>query len=663
MAQDPFITAAASSGGAVNTDPNLAPITLPGWLYDGVVQSASSTSTTSGGSGATGAAWSAAATSVNPFFDLVAGAFPSEDYLAKLTSVGLDPNFGGGSLIMPMDISTPASAAATTSAAAIKAGTPNLPLGMLPGTLAALEASGISLGAGASPGNMASPIPHPMPLPNAIADLPDILLPSVAAYWNFLHASSTVVHRPIFERAFLENRTPIYGNGAPLALLYALAANGTRLTPMPGLTDEQRIRCARMYADRSKELVSAYYSQPEGQNAMTDIEALQTMLVLYDYFVPAGFAVAMFPFLERLADLAVNVCLDKATGGAVVGLAREPEDALEWVVAEMKTRAWLMTSLMDVATATIAKREPLHQYFRHKLYLPAHELFYDMNSWEDAFDLLFRAPDKPERTLVDFSVLSALEVDPDLRAQVLKDVISPTFRHAATYGTLGVVNNCMRDLRNRIRAFAMANGIAPLALISKDSSQDTPSERAYRMHVSHMDNLVADIYAAMPPEFGPDLAKGSGTSFFKLWPTYFSDRGYAHAFMASCVMVQAFTLENVMSGDPSTASAEIFSSPFFVRVLESAIIIVRLLRAQLEDDPGLSLLPYSIVYTVLRVGYLFLAAVRVSQNAGQNSAEMGYDDDVRVIARVLDSFGVRYPPLGELQLVLSKALFLKSLIF
>ncbi|KAI9013681.1 hypothetical protein DFJ74DRAFT_771550 [Hyaloraphidium curvatum] len=475
----------------------------------------------------------------------------------------------------------------------------------------------------------------------------DVLPACIVAYFDYYNKRNPLIHRGTFLRAFTPPGSPrIYGPNPPLALLFAVAAAGSGQAEVPGLSDTQRIRAGREFANRARELVlSGYFDRPPGMRAMTDLETMLVLLVLSGYFVPAGLAAHMFPMQQRMVALLAEVCVD-GPEATVAGADDDPADATEWVLREMKTRAFAFISVMDCMAAPTAGRQPLYPYFRHPIRFPAHDGYYEMEDEELAFQMLHRSPDGPAPPRFDsYRELYSSRTPPARRAELIRTFLAPSFEGRAFVGNLLLMHAFMCTIKVRQRALIRDHGIGVMRLALQDRSLDTPPEAAYRRLEEHVAALYGDIWAAIPG-FGAALGAGDPGPFLRTWPSVFSAKGHAHSFLATCVAFTAFPLERYVLGDPSAAPDAFFASEHFLAVLGGASVAVGLLRGQLADDPGMRWAPVAEMAAVLRAGYVLLGAARAAGVKGGGGDPLGYAEDLKVVARAMDSLGRAFRPLG-----------------
>ena len=84
----------------------------------------------------------------------------------------------------------------------------------------------------------------------------------------------------------------------------------------------------------------------------------------------------------------LDICLDRDQQ-TLLGTDWTPVSPVEWVYDEMRVRVWCAYVTLDVIFSYPIGREPLHDYFRHRFRLPAHEFFFESVSAEVAYDSLY----------------------------------------------------------------------------------------------------------------------------------------------------------------------------------------------------------------------------------------------------------------------------------
>ncbi|KAI9014112.1 hypothetical protein DFJ74DRAFT_709670 [Hyaloraphidium curvatum] len=493
-----------------------------------------------------------------------------------------------------------------------------------------------SQGIGFAPGFVAR-----VPRSHISPDAPhkDVLLQALIGYWACMHRLNPLVHRGCFERAFLPGpHSPVYGRNPPEALLYALAANGTRFALLPGLSDAERLRCGKALCERARDAVLAgYYGHEEGHRTMTDFEALQTLFMMHSFWVPYGTSAQARPLLERLVE--VGRKLRKRT---LWFSARVPATGTEWIMDEMVGRGWISVAITDLSLAYAGFGTQENDYFAGPFFVPCNEQYFDMDSQDEAFGLLCeRYGPTAACASIDLAPLLDPATDPAARAGIMRDLVGPTFYGRASLLTMVLANTVFRELRLRMRAIVDRDAIDPATLLVRGAAQDSPAEAAYRRLALHCDSLLADLYSSFPQELGTALAIGDPDPFFRAWPAYFGDLGCAHAFFSSCTIAHFFHLENHLVGR-GMPPASVLAHPAAQGALGAASALLRLLGGQLADDPALRWTHFNLHFVVLRTGYLLVRALEVVPAAARTLIE----NEVRFVARVLGLMGRTLQPMG-----------------
>ncbi|KAI9007742.1 hypothetical protein DFJ74DRAFT_688962 [Hyaloraphidium curvatum] len=485
---------------------------------------------------------------------------------------------------------------------------------------------------------------HPSSAPN-----PDILLPSVRAYFLFQGRRGILVHRSTFYRS-LRNPT-LYGAHPPMALLYSIAAEGSGLVNVPGMSFSDKRKAGLRYCEMARDLLLAgYFSRSPTERQITDVEALQSLILIYNHFIPAGKGPQTFPLLQRMVDLAVSTCLDSSSGATWVGSRRRPTNPSEWLLMELKTRAWIGVTVTDVIHAFLVGREPQFPFFRYPLPLPCHEAYFDLEP-EEAYCRLYLptdgAEEPPVSAVCDFSPLLDASISPQLQSQVISAIILPTFQRRAFLSTALLCVAFLRFLGIRMRAHAKLHGIKPLELLSHPPSNDTPAEAMYRRLRCQIDALVTDICDAIPAEIAASFRGGSIGPLLTGWPRNFTEHWHPRVLFAHLAMLASLRLELVSSeGDPRAASPALFSAPEFVRGVETALLISNFLEALLDDDPEMLHCHFMCFSTVVRAGYFFLGALNVVKGSVDSEVCEVLMRSCGVVLRAIKCIGNRHPPMG-----------------
>jgi hypothetical protein len=427
--------------------------------------------------------------------------------------------------------------------------------------------------------------------------------------------------------------------------MYAVAAVGSKFALVPGLSHEDRMKCGQQFCEKARDLLLAGYlgrstrgnlSEP---GVISDIEAIQTLTLIFTYFVPlAGLNPILLPLLQTRLGLILEYCLDATTEGLAPPCP--PSDVTDWILRELRVRTWAQAAIEDTTMAYHRKGELLYNWFQHPFRLACHELFWDMESPELAFEMMLAAsaPFGPAGTVVDIQPLSLLTLQPKTRAMMIAELFRPCFAQSGSFGVIMLFNTLLRALRMQLRSFAELSGVKPLQICAQEPEMDSENERFYRQRAGHIDALAGDFFAVLPPDISGPFESGDLAPYFANWSKYFSDLAYAHAFFTGCVMTRCSEIE--VWGDPATASAELLSSPRLAGVMQVATLVGRLLEGQLADDPSLRWSHETHFGMILRIGYVFLAAMR-------GGLSTRFERELVTVLRALERFAMTGQPVAR----------------
>jgi hypothetical protein len=371
---------------------------------------------------------------------------------------------------------------------------------------------------------------------------------------------------------------------------------------------------------------------------MTDIEAVQTLSLLFTYHMPGNSQNTLFPLLQRRTELVLKMCADPVSGSLIPPVAREPE---AWISTDLKLRAFVSCLVGDITTAFSTDRDPLHDWFGRPFQLPCHERYWDLENPEVAFGMLREV----RGTVVDFSPLVSHALAPGQRRALIGSAIIPVMNQAASYGTLSLVNSFLRLQRMQMRRFAGQAGLHPPKISAQDPLKDTEHESTYRRRAWHVASLVDDVFASLPADIAGALRSADTRSYFANHRAYFPDLAYGHAFFTGCVMLLCASVE--VWGD-LRGIEQFLGSEGFRHILMKAAHVVKLLEGQMADDPSLRWIHQSHFGSVLRLGYLFLEAGRGEEAKVVHGAVERFGrifDDVREavggFGRAVEGLGTR----------------------
>lgn len=495
----------------------------------------------------------------------------------------------------------------------------------------------------------------------------DVIMPCISAYWTYCHVWSPTVHKLTFEKAFCLSSSRIYG-GKPTALLFAIAAIGTRFAELPGVTDRQRRQYAREYCERSKALLlSGYYDghqdplpdthgpPPVSTNRMSRLEAAQTLILIFQFCVSSGLAPRGFILLERLFDVVLELCVDR-TRGVLLGSNWRPSTEFEWIFDEMRKRVLASFVAMDVTFAYAAKREPMYDYFQHPFRFASHEFYFDTLSPDIAFDILYNSVDSSRDVdqPYDFKLLLRTR-DPTDLAILLRQLVDPVFAQKRSVVSFTMLATAVRYQRIRIRELAVHTNIDPYLLAAKQSNEDPSSpmvsELVYIDNAKALETLEEALVAALPPDLAYAFGEGITAPMFANAGLHFVDERFVHIFILACLSLRYAVVENwcdddigvtatLRSDETAGMPLRFFQSPVFLRIVEYSILFVRLVEGQLLYDPELKWNHFALFMATLKIGGLNLATLKLYRQFLSNGGTGEPLEIPRTASRQLQDFTV-----------------------
>lgn len=515
---------------------------------------------------------------------------------------------------------------------------------------------------------MPSPtIPPTMPfLPE-----PDIssalLIQFVEAYWTYHHYTMPMLHLETFQKSFANNEeeTPnnengkIYNGRPPNALLCAVGAIGSRIADIPNISAEDRGFFGAVLFNRAKRLLAAAGYLPDSSPLlpglaagldinMTDLEALQTMILVHSYGLGEGGAMNDLGLLKSAAEV-LNRLAQKHLWSP-----DPPSDVNEWLTRDMVARAWWIIASLDETMDKHQAQAHHLDYLGPPAVLPMHERYFGNASSETAFNAL-KAADGLMQVTVDLSpALDWVNTSPDDALKVGKDLIRLIgLRRSSGLFSLLCLQLTMVELLSRLKSFAASQKLDIAELASQLPSLDNPAEAEYRKGLTLVDGLASKVYSSMPDEFGPALSDGAPQKFFDHAERYFSHANYALSCLCVCVAIEGLriTFWTKASAADTTVDQKFMSSPWLLSALECSIRAARMFEAILHRDPTLRYTHIIAVLPATKVGFLDMAAVnkmRDDEPSAQKEAIIqGLEEDVRIVLRYLQGMGRIYPNLGK----------------
>ncbi|KAI9029484.1 hypothetical protein DFJ74DRAFT_488751 [Hyaloraphidium curvatum] len=496
-----------------------------------------------------------------------------------------------------------------------------------------------------SPGDS---IPSPPP---AGADLTigDFLHPALSSFFSGRNRKVPLLHRQVFEAAFVTPGGPLYGRERPAALAYAAAAWGLiDAGPEVSFLDEMtRLSSARALFAAATELVCAgYLDCAPGSAQMTDLEALQTMLLVWNVALPLGQIPKASPLIQPCLELLRRMAI--LPDGSFIG-SQPPADVNEWLRNEMVLRAWIVLASIEGSHAYVVHREPMVDFFGpHCLPLPAPEVFFQHPDPEEAFRLLVSTQEgrAAPAASVDFSAY-ARSLTPENAARAVQDLVEPVFACRASQLSIYHVGNLLRCLRIRIRAFAAAESIQPAEILGRPDSELTPVQRLYVDLVDVSTAVLNAFFTSMPSGIGVALAEGVTGPLFSQSRDFFADRAHAVAVAGVAASLQGMMMEHHLLPElPGSGGSSLVASPSLVQLIERALLLSRTLAGMMAEDPACELAHSVPVNPALRLGSLGLAAAALVRGSGGDPAVAdALEQDAKVAARTLDWLAKRFGPL------------------
>ncbi|KAI9009237.1 hypothetical protein DFJ74DRAFT_356652 [Hyaloraphidium curvatum] len=410
----------------------------------------------------------------------------------------------------------------------------------------------------------------PAPLPGP----PDVLPRAMAAFWTPLHVLVPLIHRTAFESAIRSSNGVVTGVAAsiyrtpPLALMYAIAANGVRLVPT--LDAHQRLAYAAACFERTRDLLLS--------RGRDDLESAQAIFLLMGLLYLAGAPGKTLPLLRRCVATAQALYLGLPT--------KRPSSAGEWLARDHVLRLRICVAWMDYATAynTPGGTHAQGSYFYpHRLELPRSEAFYCHADPEEAFSMLQQMHPDPE--VVEIPAHHGW----DAAKAICHDLARAPFGGNASIMCLTM-------------AFAFVRHIA---VASRGTNNDT------RMAALAMPALVDAMWSAFPADQLTSLRSGDPGPFLDHSNEWFPHP--YHGFMAISALF--FTEEH--------AFMSLSDGGFWSAAATRALRFASILKILLDRDPHLDSIAFFVLGPIFRAGTVLLSAVKSSGAAlpGETSSE------------------------------------------
>lgn len=415
----------------------------------------------------------------------------------------------------------------------------------------------------------------------------------------------------------------LYGGQKPSALLFAILANGALcLDPSTGYSEAEKYRIAKSWTQQSVNLLLAGRGGSAGSDPasascslMSDLEAIQTVVILFDVFMPTGLvakAVSLWTWGVRLlSHLSVQ---GPAPGTGPLDNPQPAQSIQEWLYRDIILRCHWAMAAVDVDRAYYTRSEPLINFFPRsaaRINLPWHDIYFLDSSPVNAF-LTMQAHLHTAPAGVDLRVFART---PNAETAMLmsKMFIEALFKfRSGVFGSLAFLSFLVM-LTDRLSKFAEKRGIRALEVIAKSTlvegvptllSTCSDKEKYFMDRVHLIDHFVLGCFHALPHGIGQKIMQGDPDAFFTQAPNYFCDKTHAHYLGAVLLSVLSKMIQNRFHAAGNPNPLALFVSPEFGKVLEIAAIFTNMLRAQLRYNPQLDGVAYLSAIPLLRTGAL-----------------------------------------------------------
>lgn len=323
----------------------------------------------------------------------------------------------------------------------------------------------------------------------------DLMFLALAAYWSFAHVSQPFIHRGTFEAAFSGDgqKSGDYGPDPPLALLHAIAVNGLRFVELPGITDHDRLLLSRSWCGKARDfLASRYYTK---NRMMSDLEAAQTLMLLFNRLVSEMIEPSPFIYVERCSEIMPRLIREPHSED-FVGL-KPPDTHAEWIHVEQVIRLFIQFQAADYGYQYLIDRRPLMDHF-NRISIPAHDSLFDLPSSRDAFNALqLLHPTGNVWMQVDLSPPLSIQADDGFLGRQIQALLGPMWTRLSSSLASTYCLSFLRHMRGRMREFASQHGVDPISLASQPPELDTEYDRLYRKHVAVITSMVSVMISSM----------------------------------------------------------------------------------------------------------------------------------------------------------------------
>jgi hypothetical protein len=437
-----------------------------------------------------------------------------------------------------------------------------------------------------------------------------------------------------------------------------MASLGIIEAALPQLTEDDRARYGGWYAAKSRELLDSGYLEPPAGTAPTisHLEAVQTSLYLLLQGISSGQGRKALELWQKMRS-AVDAIAVRGKGGLQ---ADQRSPVSRWIEEEMKARAVLAYLSADATFTYQAHLEHTAvDYSAMRFRMPCFERFFDDDDTERGWRGALHAqalsgPTGDEGVLLD----GLLDMPPEERRDVIRRIVEDVFNGRSGFCALYGPVLALRLERIRLRQLALTAEIDIYSLAAKVPLERepgveydfSPAEAHYLNRAQIVEDVVKEFNSAIPADLGHSLSHGNATLLFTRSTDLFGDAKDAHGVLIAIGSLHMARMQCWVADDVGKtaefgvpAGHPYFASRPFISVLESGVTLVRLLQSHLAADPALRGAHFGGLEGVTDAGSIALAARKVDRGRGGD----GFEWDVGVVKRYLQTLGKRYRPYGE----------------
>lgn len=512
-----------------------------------------------------------------------------------------------------------------------------------PQALAAVQSPSPSATATIVPVSDFPPAPIPeIPISSSLAssagDMTDeYLLLGLDLYWLKWHPFRPLVHRGALEAVFTPfSNAPSCYTVPPRALAYAMAACGLSMYQGPtNYSSAQQYRRASLSFARaaSVALLAGYLDREHDANVMEDLEAVQTICLVWCFYSPYTFGPLFKTLHLCMVALVRRICVDPFDDRTVPALA-PPQTAAEWLAAEAKIRVFIFGLVQDSAFAVHFGWPASPGWTRHLVVLPANDLLHDTMSAEKAFQTIqtsFLGGSPSEMVTARFPGLRMLNnqpavdlteleleisaehvVDAAEQGNIARDFVCAGFSWTFATWALAIIPSVLRLRLIQLDTDAATSRVDPVVFLEKSGELDTVVERFYRLQFEKLRNAAFRAIGAIPNGVGSAMLAGDAAPLFNSGLAG-GIASYPHA----SALIQFFILHllylvirSLAGKNPTAGHYSLFASPLLFTAFKAATMVVSIARGMLQHDPEMEFVQTASIMPVFAAGYVLIGAAR-----------------------------------------------------